>query len=116
MLTNIFGYLVCIHLQLTVATQIVRPIALYISLLEFSDPGPAFEGVTVNFTCAPGMILTGPNSTTCTESGLWEPDPRDTQCRPRSPGKDTNNISTKVYIKHNCMIILCRMEVCFSSS
>ena len=54
--------------------------------MEFSDPEPALEGVTVNFTCAPGRILTGPNSTTCTENGLWDPDPRDTQCRPRFPG------------------------------
>ena len=43
-----------------------------ISLLEFNDPGPALEGVTVNFTCAPRLTLTGPNSTTCTESGLWK--------------------------------------------
>ena len=69
-----------------------------IKLMEFSDPRPALEGVTVNFTCAPGMILTGPNSTTCTENGLWDPDPRDTQCRSRSPGI---NIRVNDIIRYN---------------
>ena len=32
------------------------------------------EGSTVIFSCPPGLVLIGPNSATCTESGEWEPD------------------------------------------
>ena len=36
---------------------------------------PALEGATLTFSCPPGKILTGPNTTTCMENGEWEPDP-----------------------------------------
>ena len=38
------------------------------------------EGATLNFTCPPGLVLIGPNSTTCTGNGEWEPDPSGLTC------------------------------------
>ena len=35
---------------------------------------------SVSFSCLPGMVLNGPNSTTCMENGEWEPDPREVAC------------------------------------
>ena len=38
------------------------------------------EGSILNFTCPPGLVLTGPNTTTCMENGEWEPDSRQAKC------------------------------------
>ena len=43
---------------------------------------PALEGTTVTLSCPPGLVLFGPNSTTCMDNGQWEPDPRDSmECK-----------------------------------
>ena len=34
---------------------------------------PAMKGTTLGFECPPGYVLIGPNTTTCTENGEWEP-------------------------------------------
>jgi hypothetical protein len=41
----------------------------------------ALEGDSVSFTCSSGLVLTGPNSSTCMENGEWEPDPREVACK-----------------------------------
>ena len=38
------------------------------------------EGATFNFSCPPGLVLIGPNSTTCMGNGEWEPDPSEVTC------------------------------------
>ena len=38
------------------------------------------EGATFDFNCPPGLALIGPNSTTCTGNGEWEPDPSGLAC------------------------------------
>ena len=38
-------------------------------------------GTTVAVTCPSGLILTGPNTSTCMESGEWEPDLREVECK-----------------------------------
>ena len=42
--------------------------------------GSSLEGSIVNFTCPPGVPLSGPNTSTCMENGRWEPDPREVHC------------------------------------
>ena len=42
---------------------------------------PALTGTNVSFSCLPGSIFTGPNSTTCTQEGLWDPDPNQVVCK-----------------------------------
>ena len=37
-------------------------------------------GSTIRFSCPPGLVLIGPNSVICTESGEWEPDPSGLMC------------------------------------
>jgi hypothetical protein len=40
-----------------------------------SDRVPALVGSVATFSCPPGMVLTGPNVTTCMENRQWYPDP-----------------------------------------
>ena len=41
---------------------------------------PAREGTTITFSCSPGLILTGPNTTICMDNGQWEPGPGQVKC------------------------------------
>ena len=43
--------------------------------------GLPIEGNIIRLSCPLGMILIGPNSTTCTGNGEWEPDPNGLLCR-----------------------------------
>ena len=49
--------------------------------VAFDDRQPALEGTTVSFSCPPGLVLAGPNTTTCMENGEWEPDPTNIKCK-----------------------------------
>ena len=40
----------------------------------------AVEGANVTFACPPGLVLTGPNTTTCMGNGEWEPNPMEVNC------------------------------------
>ena len=42
---------------------------------------PVMKGTTVSFSCRPGLLLSGPSSSTCMGNGEWEPDPRKVECR-----------------------------------
>ena len=42
---------------------------------------PTILGTIVTFNCTdPGLVLEGPNLSTCISGGEWEPDPRDVKC------------------------------------
>ena len=42
---------------------------------------PVLEGYTVNFSCSfSGEVVAGPNMSTCTRDGEWEPDPKEISC------------------------------------
>ena len=45
---------------------------------------PALAGANVSFDCLPGSIFAGPTSSSCTEDGLWDPDPRRVVCQGES--------------------------------
>ena len=47
----------------------------------YSDNSIAMEGAVANFSCPPGLVLTGPSTTTCMENGEWEPDPAYLDCK-----------------------------------
>ena len=38
------------------------------------------RGSTITFTCSPGFVLTGSNTSICMGNGEWEPDPREVEC------------------------------------
>ena len=42
---------------------------------------PALVDTNASFTCPSELVLTGPISSTCMESGYWEPDPREVECK-----------------------------------
>ena len=43
------------------------------SIVNYHDGLPV-EGNTITFNCPPGLVLIGPNSSTCADNGEWEPD------------------------------------------
>ena len=49
--------------------------------IEYDYPALDVEGVSVTFSCSPGLMLSGPNASTCMRNGEWEPDPRDVECK-----------------------------------
>ena len=50
------------------------------SIRIHDDPYPALEGTTVTFNCLDGLVITGPNTSTCMRNGDWEPDPQNLKC------------------------------------
>ncbi len=40
----------------------------------------AHEGTTMTLNCLNGLVLVGSNTSTCTENGEWEPDPKKVEC------------------------------------
>ena len=53
---------------------------MYVIKENFVETFPLTEGSIFNFTCPPGLVLTGPNTTTCMENGEWEPDLSQAKC------------------------------------
>ena len=41
---------------------------------------PALEGQIITYSCPPGQILNGSNSSTCMRNGKWEPDLGEVEC------------------------------------
>ena len=70
------------------------------ALEALGDSDLPVQGTTFTFRCPPGWVLMGPNSTTCTETGEWEPDPSEAMCM----GKSGMVKHFKFYI---IIIILC---------
>ena len=60
------------------------------SISTVSDyKSPVLEGYTVNFSCSfSGEVVAGPNMSTCTRDGEWEPDPKEISC--------DNNVMTTI--------------------
>ena len=49
--------------------------------------GQLVAGSNVNFTCPPGRVLIGHNTSTCMGNGQWHPGPKNVRCA----GKTTHN-------------------------
>ena len=50
------------------------------SVLVMGGTNVALQGDNVTFSCSSGLILAGPNMSTCTGNGKWEPDPTEVAC------------------------------------
>ena len=46
-----------------------------------SDRNPALVGTVTTISCPLGMVLTGPNVTTCMDNRQWYPDPKTAMCK-----------------------------------
>ena len=55
---------------------------------------PALEGQNITFTCPPGQMLNGSNTSTCMGNGEWEPDPGEVACT--GPTVTTGTTSTTI--------------------
>ena len=51
-----------------------------ISIAYYVHTTPPVEGMQIYFSCSPGLLLSGPNSSTCMENGEWEPTPQEVAC------------------------------------
>ena len=63
---------------------------------------PAIEGTHIYFNCPGGLLLSGPNSSTCMGNGEWEPAPQEVEC------KGDNNVHTLklITINWHCIILI----------
>ena len=52
-----------------------------VEVIGYLSKAAAVKGSNISFSCPPGLVLTGPNSSTCLGNGEWEPDPRDVKCK-----------------------------------
>ena len=50
------------------------------SVLALGYGNPTVEGSNVTFSCAPGLILAGPNTSSCMGNGEWEPNLAEVKC------------------------------------
>ena len=50
------------------------------TIIGYSLGEPAIRGANLTFTCTSGLVLSGPNTSTCMGNGEWEPDPREIEC------------------------------------
>lgn len=55
--------------------------SLEVGVVGYDSDGITIDvGTTLNFTCPPDLLLTGPNSTTCTGNREWTPDTSGVMC------------------------------------
>ena len=59
--------------------------------MHSADRDTFLEGTNITFTCSPGLVLTGPNTSTCMGNGEWEPNPREVECK---------GVNRKIIIDH----------------
>ena len=50
-------------------------------LVSSADSDTFLEGTNIAFSCPPGLVLTGPNKSTCMGNGEWEPSPNEVECK-----------------------------------
>ena len=65
-----------------------------VEVIGYLSETAAVMGSNISFGCPPGLVLTGPNSSTCLGNGEWEPDPRDVRCK----GECDNNTEGVILI------------------
>ena len=58
-----------------------HPLSVGNSVLAEVDRVPSLEGSNVTFSCPPGLVFVGHNSSTCINRGKWDPDPREVSCK-----------------------------------
>ena len=51
-----------------------------VSNISATETDIVLEGTTMTLNCLSGLILTGSNTSKCTENGEWEPDPWEVEC------------------------------------
>ena len=77
----------CINATVKASVNCENPTTLLddspIDIIVLAYSGTA-RGSSVTFSCSPGLVLTGPNSSTCMGNGEWEPDPRKAICKGES--------------------------------
>ena len=56
-----------------------------VKVMGYSELEPSVIGTTVSLYCPVGMVLNGPNMSTCIEDGIWEPDIREVTCMGEKP-------------------------------
>ena len=50
-------------------------------LIHSADRDIFLEGTNVTFTCPPGLVLIGSDTSICMGNGEWEPNPNEVECK-----------------------------------
>ena len=70
-----------IHMLLAVTCDLPTQLLNFlVTVVNESQDNPYIEGQFITYTCPPGFVLTGPNTSVCTGIGEWEPDPGHVIC------------------------------------
>ena len=82
-----------------IAAKCVHPLhlpSIDINLRVDLDNDSALIGTNASFTCLSGRSLIGSSKATCIGNGIWEPDPRENQCKSK---RNSSMIVPTQYIK-----------------
>ena len=60
------------------------------------------RGSSISFSCPPGLVPTGPNSSTCIGNGEWEPDPREARYKSECSNNYSNYLILILIYTVNC--------------
>ena len=69
------------HAHITVTCD--QPMQLLnhpVVMVSGSQDSPPIEGQFITYTCPPGFVLIGSNTSICTGNRKWEPDPGQVDC------------------------------------
>ena len=61
-----------------------------------SEDNPPIEGQSITYTCPPGFMLNGTNTSVCMRNGEWEPDPGEVDCTYTGCGVPVVNKNVKL--------------------
>ena len=84
-----------------IAAKCVHPLHLPsvdINLRVNLDNDSALIGTNASFTCPSGRLLIGSSKATCMGNGIWEPDPRENQCKSKHNSYDIPNLTQYIFV------------------
>ncbi len=67
------------------------------------------EGTVLTYQCDNGLPLTGPNTITCTNAGVWSTEPEAIMCVLPTEGESNE---PEAHSNHGVMVIPCGLFVC----
>ena len=67
---------------------------------------PLLEGTNITLRCPSGYEINGSNTSTCLDSGLWEPDPGEVECIPTERSESLNNCGINIAVASSLAVFV----------